>query len=468
MADSKRRALAALAVTLAVLQTGCSGKASGHDGTGGASSVGGSGGTAGTGGVAVEPAPPFNLEFEGPIDLVTDMACGEAGTVVAARIAGEATFGETTVTSPADTGIALVFVDKDGVMQWAQGMAKTSGRIDFVRTAWAPDGTVVVAGSGAAGDIDLGGDPVSNGDNSTPFVAKYDPSGELLWNVALQTSGPGDPIVGLAVAANGDIAISGSFVGDLTLGAHSISSGSSPYPDAFIGLLDASGEPLWLMPLFSSSDYPNAPAVAFVGDTLFVTGYFDAPDTIGGVTLTPQVPMVSDAFLLRVAPDGTVQHAMAYGGPSPDFPFQIASAAGGVAIASDFSETLTVGYESFEAAAAGLSWYVASFDANSELLRAHVLSATSLQLSDSALDDDGTLLVGGVYTGTAKIGGQTLQLPAGAGTGFVALYPADGSPVWLDETGEKRPESVAMGDACEITVAAGDPSHALHVWRQPR
>ena len=122
---------------------------------------------------------------------------------------------------------------------------------------------------------------------------------------------------------------------------------------AFLGRLDASGLPLWVVPLFTNSESPSASEVAFVGDALFVTGYFDAPETLEGFTLTPTSANTADAVLLRVGADGAVEHALSYGSASADFVFQMSDSAAGIAVGGQFVESLTIDGRSVAPAAAG-------------------------------------------------------------------------------------------------------------------
>jgi hypothetical protein len=120
-------------------------------------------------------------------------------------------------------------------------------------------------------------------------------------------------------------------------------------------------------------------------------------------------------------------------------------------------------------APSGTSAYVATFHGQSELLQAQVVSATYMEVSEQALgDDDGSLLIGGWYSGTADIAGDSFTAPDGGGNGFLALYDADGAPRWAEDTGGKQVRRVEMNDACEVTATANVPGSELYVWRRLR
>lgn len=174
-------------------------------------------------------------------DRASDVAIDSIGNavVVGQFGAGPASFDGVTLMGGSGGSTFIAKLAPDGELLWVRGFLGNgnSGR----RLAVDDDGAIVVLGT--LNDTMTAGtetaDPVADRDL---YVAKLDSSGNVQW---LKVFGGADwewP-EDVAIDPNGLIAVVGGLFGTVTLGADVLT--STEQQDAFIALLDPSGNPIW-------------------------------------------------------------------------------------------------------------------------------------------------------------------------------------------------------------------------------
>jgi hypothetical protein len=168
-------------------------------------------------------------------------------------------------------------------------------------------GNVAIAG-GFLGSMSLGGETFTSGTGGIPgYVAMLDDAGDVLYARQLGDDTTISDIFGIAIGPAGELAACGTYAGTVTLGATTLT-GASPN-DYFVAALDPAGGPRWLLPAVGAS----ALGVAFSGEDVLVVGNAlpNAASTLGGLTIPESG---SRSYVARLDPTGNVLWVKAYAG----------------------------------------------------------------------------------------------------------------------------------------------------------
>jgi hypothetical protein len=253
----------------------------------------------------------------------------------------------------------------------------------------------IVVSGGFQGDIDFGGGPLSAAEYDG-FILSLDAQLAHQWSVQLFTEGGGLNVADLAIGPNDDVVALGNFSGSVQLGGEVLSSpGGSRL---LVARFQSDGTLVWARTVDGDVDaYARGVAVDDNGD-IFLTGTFYGTLTFeGGESL---VAATGDAFLIALAgADGGYRWGRALGGPAGD-------------------------------------------DGNGV-----------------GVGPDGTVVVGGLFQGTADFGGGPV-VSAGTKDIFVVRYDSTGAHIAqatfpFDGTGYLETFSMNV-DAQNRTVLAGN------------
>lgn len=205
---------------------------------------------------------------------------GNGNSYITGYFAGVANFGSTTLTSSGGNDVFIAKYSTSGSLLWA----KRAGGSNYDESyGIAVDGNSNCYITGYFGGTTFfGSTTLTSSGLQDVFIAKYDGSGNLLW--AKQAGGTLDEkSVGITVDASGNSYITGYFVGTSSFGSTTLtSSGSS---DVFIAKYDPTGNVLWAKQAGGAShDVSNSIAVDGNGNS-YITGYFDSTAIFGNTTL---------------------------------------------------------------------------------------------------------------------------------------------------------------------------------------
>jgi len=264
-------------------------------------------------------------------DQFHTVAISPDGTIVAAGYTAS-TNGDFPATE-GDRSVLLATFSPDGALEWAK-ISGTNGRDEFDALAINPDGTIIAAGvtSSTNGDFPV---QVSNGDIGNSVIAKYSPTGKLLWEStasdgiwiaywALTITSDGS-IIATGVASNGPLIAKYSQSGDtlwvkqpgtlssgglygtaLTVNDNIIAVGSMFQPQtsittALVTQISSDGEVVWAKTM-GGNGYSDFRAVKVDADgNIIVAGSTEAKD--GDFPVTHDQ---SDAVLARLTGDGSL------------------------------------------------------------------------------------------------------------------------------------------------------------------
>ncbi len=220
-------------------------------------------------------------------------------------------YGNDTLSS-INPNMFLVKYNAAGIAQWARGAKLrniySSCISNFVTTD--QSGNVLITGY-FRDTITLNSTMLISKVGTSAFVAKYNPSGVLLWAAqSRSTHFYGNLISGNSIAVDhtGNIYIAGQFGDTLSFGAQTLIAFTQYNTSSFLVKYDSSGNVLWarggVVPSFSSSGLSNAVAID-AGNNPVITGRFYDTLTLGTQTLISHAK-AGEIFTARYDPSGNV------------------------------------------------------------------------------------------------------------------------------------------------------------------
>jgi hypothetical protein len=250
------------------------------------------------------------------------------GTIV---IAGTGTFG-----AKSGATMFVAGVDAKGATSWVRELAAADGSIGGVQVR--PDGSVVVCGSFQK-TLKLRGKTLATHAANDLFVLELDRAGAPRWVFA--AAGPGSSACeALALEPDGKVAIAGSVSGAVQFGT--LAPRDLGDADAIVAQLDATGHVEWISRA-GSTESDDATAITVGDGAIYVAGSIGGPARFGDQPATfnarppgaqPLAANPSNAFVARYAPTGELAWVHAFGAVDTfDRAHAIAALPDGVAIA---------------------------------------------------------------------------------------------------------------------------------------
>jgi len=342
---------------------------------------------------------------------------------------GSATFGTTTLTSSSDYDIFVAKMDSNGNWLWAKQAGGTD-RDGGNSIAVDANGNSYVTGS-FYGSATFGTTNLTSSGENDIFVAKLDSNGNWLW--ANQAGGTfNDYGYCIAVDTNGNSYITGLFDGSATFGTTTLTS-SGDY-DIFVAKLDSNANWLWATQVAAGTrvDYGYSIAVDANGNS-YVTGDFSGSATFGTTTLTSSE--YEDIFVAKLDSNGNWLWVKQTVGIYPDASYGIA--------VDDNGNSYVTGYfwgnAIFGATTLTSNGYndifVAKLDSNGNWLWAKQAGGTwDDYCYDIAVDTNGNSYVTGDFWDYTTFGSTALTSSGGYDI-FVAKLDSNGNWLWAKKAG---------------------------------
>lgn len=238
------------------------------------------------------------------------------------------------------------WAERFGSVGWEAGQAI---RVDS-------SGKVYVTGA-FEGQVSFGESTLTSAGGLDVFVARLNSSGAHDWSIRGGAAAH-DVGRGIALDAEGNIYISGSFMGTASFGGDPQESSGSF--DMFLASYDASGGHRWSERAGGPSDDQGFAIAGSPNGEVYSTGHFDQTADFADVTLASggQAAFVAT----NGAADGVHLGAFAIGGPDGTAQgYSIAAGAGLVCVAANFTGSIAVGEETLIATGA-VDGFVACFE----------------------------------------------------------------------------------------------------------
>jgi Beta-propeller repeat len=274
--------------------------------------------------------------------------------------------------------------------------------------------------------VDFGGGVLLSAGLGDIYLAKYAANGTHVWSKRFGGLEDDRP-KGVAVDSAGNVYITGLFRGSVDFGGGLLT--APPFTaNAFLAKYNSNGDHLWSLRFGNGPCEGTAVAVDGVGNVILAGNFYTTADFGGGAMTTAggadivlakynssgahlwsrQIGGTSDDSALRVAADTTTGEIFATGffGGSVNF-------GGGALTSAGMTDIFLAKYSSSNGHAWSRRWGGAQDD------KAYGL----------ALDQLGSVVVTGVFTGNVDFGGGTL-INSGGGDILLVKYSVDGAHTW--------------------------------------
>ena len=328
-----------------------------------------------------------------------------------------------------------------------------------------PWGNVFGAGFPYGASVSFGSTVLSGFGTRGAIVVKYDAAGNLIWANGTQ-NGTAGPIDIAADDAGNLYLYGFNQSSSVTIGTVVLTNADSTQTDLFIAKYSPSGNVLWaknigdVAPGWLSGFSYSGGIVTHEGAIFITAPYFDSVASIGSFVLTNTDPSgnTADLFISKMDGSGNVLWVKAFGGNATDISEDIAiTPLGNIYITGSFySSELSFGATSLSCSPPSSDIFVAKFDNSGNPIWAKSSAGGGAAVSAVATDLQDNAFIVGSYYGSFSLGSINIAAPASTAA-FVAKYLSDGSVDWVKNINgntELAGYDVAV-DACENVWMSG-------------
>ncbi len=207
-------------------------------------------------------------------------ALANGSSIITGSFTGTATFGTTTpLISDGSSDTFTAKVNANGTYAWATRGGGTGNEYTYGVSARANGSSIITGyftGTATFGTTTL----TSSAGSADTFTAKLNANGTYAW--ATKGGGTGDDSArGVSVRANGSSIITGSFNGNATFGATTLTGGG-----AFTAKINANGTYAWAIRVGGSGNAYASGVSALANGSIIITGSFTGTAIFGVTTLT--------------------------------------------------------------------------------------------------------------------------------------------------------------------------------------
>lgn len=370
-------------------------------------------------------------------DEADAVAADSAGNVfVTGFFTGACSIGNSNFVSSGLEDIFLAKYDASGNFLWARQAGGTGD--DFgLGVATDPSGNAYVTGS-FQNTASFGAASLTSTRSNDVFVAKYSPTGTLVW--ASKAGGNGNEAANaIAVDAQGNAYITGTFDASATFGAITLTN-TSGLDDIFVARCSSAGNFVWARQAGGgTNDAGNG--IALDGATnVYVTGFFGGAAVFGATNLTSAgANGLPDIFLAKYDSAGNLLWVRQGGGTGDDRGNAVAADfSGNVSLTGQFFGAASFGSSNLVANGSGADIFVARYNTAGNLLWLRRAGGNNAIYGDAGFgivtDLSSNSFVTGYFSGTATFGSSNL-VSAGFENIFCAKYDSAGSLAWLRGAG---------------------------------
>jgi hypothetical protein len=375
----------------------------------------------------------------------TGLCCDLSGNeFLTGYYSGPMTVGSTTLNG---YGVFLAKYDASGNALWARTTAGTGSDYGLAVKA-DQGGNCLLTGYFSSTTFSLGAVTLSNTGSFNAFLAKYDPSGNVLW--ARSSAGSmNDRSRAVCIDASGNSYIAGLFTSSTVVFGSFTLTNSGTY-NSFIAKYDPSGNVLWAR---SSNGVAEANAVSAdqAGNVYMCGQYYSPGASFGGSSLT--CGSGSEGFLVKYDPAGNVLWARSSASPGGYNKADAVTSASGSAVyvSGNFSTTTVFGTYSLSGTTAS-NLFVTKYDGSGNVLWAR--TATGYAGAYSACNDNNSLYLSGL-TSTNNLVLDSYTLNPGAGAPdptFIARFDLNGNVTYAEalRSGSDDQNAIAIDQNCHL------------------
>jgi hypothetical protein len=339
------------------------------------------------------------------------------------KINGSATFGSTTITT---SGSFFAKYDNNGQPLWSIPLKG----IDCKGIATDQGGFSYLTGS-FNGICNFDGTTITSQGNSDFFIAKFDPTGFLLWVKTI--GGPGNDFANdIITDYQGDILITGSFENYVNFNS-TISLLSAGQGDIFIAQFDWNGNVQWAAKAGGNGNDAGTALGADLSGNIYLAGKFS--NTASFYKKTASSNGGYDIFVTKYNSLGLQLSLHTYGGSNDDIPNNLSiDGSGNLYITGTYNGSIN--FDGKTITSSQNDGFVAAFNPSTGNANwVQNIGGTGYDAGLSLIADGGSnVFVTGVFSMAADFGGKTLQ-SIGNTDIYVAKYDALGHILWVYDAG---------------------------------
>jgi PKD repeat protein len=251
--------------------------------------------------------------------------------IVVGDMSGTVQLGSVTLTGAGSSDIFLAKYSPTGQVLWAKSFGDNNQQNG---TGVAVDGAGNIYMTGwYAGTVDFGNGPLAA--NSYDMVlAKYSPSGVAQWSKAI--GGPStDEGLGVAADSSGNVYLTGIFAATVDFGGGPLTSAGSF--DVVLAKYDTNGNYVWAKRMGGTAG-DNVKAIALDGSgNPVIAGYFMGTSNFGGANLTSVTSNSNDVFVAKYSSAGVHQWSESFGSALDERAYGVAvDSSGNVAVTGTY------------------------------------------------------------------------------------------------------------------------------------
>jgi len=376
------------------------------------------------------------------VQTAAAIAASNGGAVIAGAFAGSVDFGGGALASGGANDAFVASYDYLGAHEWSKRFGDVAAQA-ATGVAVDGDGNVFVVGD-YAGKIDAGGGMQTSAGLTDVFLVKYSANGAFLWSKSFGDT-KAQNAFGVATDAQGRVAITGSFIGDLQFGGDLLT--SAGVADVFVAVFDTDGGHVWSK-RFGDAAAQTGKAIAFgpLGEVVIAGDAAGTVDFGGGGLVTAGA---TDVFVASFDAAGAPLWSKVFGNNVAQVANAVAlDSVGNVVVAASFAGTINFGGGALTTAG-GNDVGLAKFTTGGMPLWSKRFGAAGADIARGvAVDPFGTVTLAGDFTGSVNFGGAAALASAGATDVFVAKYDAMGTHLWSRKAGDAVAQ-VASGVAAD-------------------
>lgn len=343
-------------------------------------------------------------------DAANGVALDGTGNVyIAGTFTVSAELGMGMVASRGDTDVFVISLESEGGVRWVRSFGAEGADAAF---GVAADASGVYVTGSVRNTVDFGGGATTGTASPDPYVLALGRDGAFRWArrfaaVSPRTgSGAG---YGVAVGADGNVAVAGYFQGAPTFGTDLLVSAGNF--DIFVVSLTSAGMQRWSRRYGGAAvDWAQGVTVD-ASSNVFVTGYYQTSADLGGGTLT--APSGTDGFIASYTSAGAHRWSRRFGGATGVFGTATGygvrvDPTGAVLVAGSFSGNVDFG-GGLRASAGRLDAFLASWTNTGTARWSRRFGGDGDdELRGAAIDASAAIYAAGVFDGAGDFGTGSL------------------------------------------------------------
>jgi hypothetical protein len=340
-----------------------------------------------------------------------------------------------------------------GATSFAKGFGP-DGTQSILAVSTDKQGNILLAGA-FDGSINLGGQTLTSAGKQDIFIAKLSPTGQHIWSKRFGDS-YNQTATGIGADANGNVIVTGIFIGNVDFGGGTLTSDTIFFQDVFLAKFTPDGTHIFSKRYGDSNiQYANGLAVDLYGNAI-ISGYFQNNVDFGGGTLTSAGDF--DVFVAKFDGSGAHVWSKRFGDAQVQRGRAVAvDGSGNVVIGGDAQGMTDFGGGALTAGTTS-SAFVAKLSADGKHVWSKMFGAGKALGQAVAVAPNGDVALAGAFEGTIDFGGGPMENPNVQDAFVAVLGGASGAHVWSKQLGDDLSQSatgVAFTAKNEALLAGG-------------